>query len=207
MAVGHPSCAPAPPACLSRSEAPTAGCLDAVVGLGSNLGDRVGHLHRALLVLARDSRLAGVSALYCTEPVGGPRQREFLNAAVRLFFDGSPAHLMSRLLKVEGLAGRQRDAEVQWGPRPLDLDILWIDGLWLREPSLSVPHPRLDQRAFALWPLLDVAPHAAHPRSGQPYARIAKALGRSGIRARLADWLGPSRHACRAARRAVDKAR
>lgn len=190
-----------------RTLAPASASLDAVLGLGSNMGDRVGHLYRALLALARQSRVTGVSALYCTSPVGGPPQREFLNAAVRLSFKGRPEALMTWLLRLEQLAGRRRTPALQWAPRPLDLDVLWIEGMWLNAPRLIVPHPRLEQRAFALWPLLDVAPSAAHPLLGHRYSQVAQALGSPAIRARLGDWIGSNRLPVRDQGHAVDKPR
>jgi 2-amino-4-hydroxy-6-hydroxymethyldihydropteridine diphosphokinase len=138
--------------------------LDAVVGLGSNLGDRRAILRLAVERLASRSRVTAVSPVYESPPLGPP-QPAYLNAAVRLEWPGSSFELLAALLAIEASLGRAR--RVRWGPRTLDLDILWIDGVALDTPELTVPHPGLTQRAFALVPLLDVAPGARHPSTGR----------------------------------------
>jgi 2-amino-4-hydroxy-6-hydroxymethyldihydropteridine diphosphokinase len=156
---------------------PTADC---VVGLGANLDDRRATLAWAVRQCAGLGQLLGVSALYETRPVGGPPQPDFLNAAVRIATGLDPVGLWNRLLQIERQAGRQR--QERWGPRTLDLDILWIRGMRLSLPSLTIPHPRLMGRAFALVPLLDVAPDARDPVSGQRYRSVARRLDARGIR-------------------------
>jgi 2-amino-4-hydroxy-6-hydroxymethyldihydropteridine diphosphokinase len=147
--------------------------LDAVIGLGSNLGERGASLELGAAGLAEFGSIVGRSFVYETAPVGPP-QPHFLNAAVRLRTELAPGQLMAALLEIERRAGRER--RERWGPRTLDLDLLWIRGRCVQEPSLVVPHPRLHERAFALLPLLDVAPDAADPRTGQAYAAIAATL-------------------------------
>ncbi len=117
--------------------------------------------------LLPSARITARSRVYETAPVGGVAQGPFLNAAVTVAWDAEPSALMAALLEVERELGRVRD--VRWGPRTIDLDVLWIDGLVVTEPSLVVPHPALHERAFALAPLLDVAPEAWDPRSGARY--------------------------------------
>jgi 2-amino-4-hydroxy-6-hydroxymethyldihydropteridine diphosphokinase len=143
--------------------------VDVVVGLGSNLGDRLGVMREAVrrIDLLPSARITARSRVYETAPVGGVAQGPFLNAAVTVAWDAEPSALMAALLEVERELGRVRD--VRWGPRTIDLDVLWIDGLVVTEPSLVVPHPALHERAFALAPLLDVAPEAWDPRSGARY--------------------------------------
>jgi 2-amino-4-hydroxy-6-hydroxymethyldihydropteridine diphosphokinase len=153
--------------------------LDAVIGLGANLGSPEIALLQALSQLARFGSVLAVSSLYKTLPVGGPPQPDFLNAAARLLYEGSPRALLEHLLELERQAGRAR--RERWGPRTLDLDILWLNGVALRAPGLEVPHPRLRERAFALRPLLDVAPEAADPSDGTPYARVLAELGSAGV--------------------------
>jgi len=108
------------------------------------------------------------SRVYETEPVGGPPQPLYLNAAAALDFEGEPLALLEALLALERDFGRVRG--VRNGPRTLDLDLLWIPGRSVAHERLVVPHPRLHERAFALAPLLDVAPDAADPRTGRRYA-------------------------------------
>ncbi len=125
-----------------------------------------------------------VSALYRTEPVGGPPQPEYLNAAVGLCLSTPPAAVLLSLMSIERGAGRVR-AE-RWGARTLDLDMLWIEGIAVDSPELTVPHPRLQHRAFALVPLLDVAPDATDPGTGEAYAEVARRVGNAGV-LRVAD--------------------
>jgi 2-amino-4-hydroxy-6-hydroxymethyldihydropteridine diphosphokinase len=160
--------------------------LDAVIGLGGNLGDVLGTFRATLNALAALGQTSAISSLYRTDPVGGPPQPDFLNAAVRLQYPGLATELMSRLLELERRCGRAR--RERWGPRTLDLDILWISGRSLRLPGVVVPHPRLHERAFALWPLLDVAPEAADPDTGTSYRQLAEEVGRQGLTRILQDW-------------------
>jgi 2-amino-4-hydroxy-6-hydroxymethyldihydropteridine diphosphokinase len=159
--------------------------IDAVVGLGSNLGDRQALLAGAVAALRSLARVVAVSSLYETVPVG-PAQPLFLNAAVRLATPEQPERLLAQLLGIERAAGRVRLE--RWGPRTLDLDLLWVNGAVVDSPSLTLPHPELLARAFALLPLLEVAPTAIDPRTGRRYAEAAMALDPSGV-VRLPDRL------------------
>jgi 2-amino-4-hydroxy-6-hydroxymethyldihydropteridine diphosphokinase len=150
-----------------------------VIGLGSNLGDRAAWLQFATDYLQEIGTIVGLSSVYETAPIGPP-QPHYLNAAARLLSERSPAELLVVALEIERSAGRER--RERWGPRTLDLDLLWIEGRCVDEAGLTVPHPRLVERPFALLPLLDVAPDAADPRTGQRYAAIAAALDHSGVR-------------------------
>ena len=126
----------------------------AFLALGSNLGDRVGYLRGAV---ARLPDLVAISPVYETEPVGGPdEQGPSLNMVVQLDTEHSPYELLLLCRSLEAAAGRER--LVRWGPRTLDVDVLWIDGAEIDEPELTVPHPRLFERPFVLAPLADLAP-------------------------------------------------
>jgi 2-amino-4-hydroxy-6-hydroxymethyldihydropteridine diphosphokinase len=125
----------------------------ALLALGSNLGDRAGHLRAAV---AGIPGLEAVSDVYETAPVGGPEQGAYLNLVVRLRTDASARELLDLCRRLEAAAERVR--EVRWGPRTLDVDVLWVDGETVDEPDLEVPHPRMFERAFVLVPLGDVAP-------------------------------------------------
>ncbi|MFW5921591.1 MAG: 2-amino-4-hydroxy-6-hydroxymethyldihydropteridine diphosphokinase [Polyangiales bacterium] len=129
----------------------------AVVGLGSNLGSREQLLRAALALLddAGDVRVEAVSSVRETAPVGPP-QPHFLNAAARVETRCDPGALLSHLLEVERRLGRIRRR--RWGPRTIDLDLLWMDAPPVDRDELTVPHPRLTERQFALAPLLEVAP-------------------------------------------------
>lgn len=126
----------------------------AFLGLGSNLGDRAGHLRRAVSGLPD---VVAVSPLYETEPVGGPAgQGPYLNLVVELDTELSPRRLLERGQALEQAAGRVRTE--RWGPRPLDVDVLLVGSDSVDEPDLVVPHPRLWERRFVLAPLADLAP-------------------------------------------------
>ncbi len=142
--------------------------LRAVVGVGANLGDRLATMRAAVSDLARVAQAEKTSRVYATAPVGGPPQPEFLNAAALVLYPGTPIDLLDALLAIEAHLGRVR-AE-KWGPRVIDLDVLWIEGLAVESARLVVPHPHLQERAFALVPLLELVPAACDPRTGVRYA-------------------------------------
>ncbi len=125
-----------------------------LLGLGSNLGERAAHLRAAVAGLG--SEVVAVSDVYETAPVGGPEQGPYLNAVVALRSADGPRRLLERAQELERAAARVR--RERWGPRTLDVDVLWIDGEEVDEPDLVVPHPRLFVRPFVLVPLADVAP-------------------------------------------------
>jgi 2-amino-4-hydroxy-6-hydroxymethyldihydropteridine diphosphokinase len=140
--------------------------LRAVVGFGSNLGDRLATLRRARRELEGVARVEATSRVYLTAPIGPP-QPEYLNAAALVAFEGSPGRLMEALLAIEKGLGRVRTE--RFGPRSIDLDLLWIEGLRVESPQLVVPHPRLVERAFALAPMLELVPGATEPGTGLGY--------------------------------------
>jgi 2-amino-4-hydroxy-6-hydroxymethyldihydropteridine diphosphokinase len=149
----------------------------AVIGLGSNLGDRLATIDAAIAAITADpdQRLVARSPIYESPPAGGPEQGDYLNGAV-LIVTALPARaILDRALAIEAGLGRTRPDSVRWGPRTIDLDLLWIEGEARAEPGLEIPHPRLFERAFALRPLLDVAPDARDPRTGEPLARLPAA--------------------------------
>jgi 2-amino-4-hydroxy-6-hydroxymethyldihydropteridine diphosphokinase len=125
----------------------------AYLGLGSNLGDRVALLRAAVAGLPD---VAATSPVYETDPVGGPEQGSYLNLVVELATDRSPRQLLELCQAAEQAAARVR--EERWGPRTLDVDVLWIDDVEVDEPDLQVPHPRMFERRFVLAPLADLAP-------------------------------------------------
>jgi 2-amino-4-hydroxy-6-hydroxymethyldihydropteridine diphosphokinase len=139
----------------------------AVVGFGANLGDRLATMRAAVRVLGELAPVEATSHVYATAPVGPP-QPEYLNAAALVTWEGSAEALLDALLAIEAELGRVRGEE-RFGPRTIDLDVLWIEGLAVDGPRLTVPHPRLTVRAFALVPMLEVAPGARDPRTGEAY--------------------------------------
>lgn len=147
----------------------------AFLGLGSNVGDRLHHLQRAVDRLDADPRTAvdDVSGVYETAPVGGPTQDDYLNLAVRVVTARSPRGLLALCHKVEQAGGRER-AE-RWGPRTIDVDVLLYGRRVVRGRRLRVPHPRLTDRAFVMVPLLEVAPGWTLP-DGRSLASLVAAL-------------------------------
>lgn len=125
----------------------------AFLGIGSNLGDRLEHLRDAVAGL---SDVVAVSQVYETAPVGGPRQDDFLNLVVELDTDATARDLLGVCRRLEAAAGRVR--ETRWGPRTLDVDVLWVDGETVDDDDLIVPHPRMWERRFVMAPLLELAP-------------------------------------------------
>jgi 2-amino-4-hydroxy-6-hydroxymethyldihydropteridine diphosphokinase len=125
----------------------------AFLGLGSNLGEREAHLRRAVELL---DDVVAVSGVYETDPVGGPSQGPFLNIVVELDTPLSARELLHECRRLEADARRVR--ETRWGPRTLDVDVLWVDGEEVSEPDLEVPHPRMRERAFVMVPLGELAP-------------------------------------------------
>lgn len=152
---------------------------DCVVGMGANLGARHQSMRQAATEIASFCEVSAVSALYETFPVG-PSQPLFLNAALRFRCELEPEVLLTRLLAIELGLGRIR--RQRWGPRTLDLDILWIHGLQHRSTSLVVPHPHLQERCFAILPLLDVAPAAVDPVTGVGYGSLLSGLDCTGVK-------------------------
>lgn len=147
-----------------------------VVGLGSNLGDRVATLQAAIDRLRGLASVEKISRVYESAPVGPP-QPDYLNAAVLIDWPETPVELLPRLLKIEADLGRVR--RDRWQARTLDLDILWSDGPAIFTDDLTVPHARLGERAFAIFPLLDVAPDAPFDRAtviAQPIEPTAHVL-------------------------------
>jgi len=143
--------------------------LPAYFGLGSNIGDRLGYLTRACEMMYNAPGLArhAVSGIYETEPWGLVDQPAFLNCVVRAFTDLDPDGLLALARRIEGALGRTRSADVRWGPRTIDVDILMVGDLAVNRPDLTIPHPRMWERSFVLIPLLDLEPdmHAPDGRS------------------------------------------
>lgn len=146
----------------------------AFLGLGSNLGDRLGHLRRAVAGLPD---VVAVSPVYETDPVGGPPgQGPYLNAVVELDTERSPRQLLELAGRLEAAAGRVRN--VVHGPRTLDVDVLLVGDEVVEDPDLAVPHPRLWERRFVVAPLADLAPDLVPDGALERAGGRVEALGR-----------------------------
>lgn len=157
---------------------PPDGTVVAFVAVGSNVGDRASHVAFAFAALdaAPGVRLVRRSTIHETDPVGPPGQGPYLNAAVELATSLSPRQLLATLLDIERTRGRDRAQEVRFGPRTLDLDLLaWgparPGGGRIDAPGLTVPHPRMHERAFVLEPLAEIAPDVVAAATGVHFGR------------------------------------
>ncbi len=159
----------------------------AFIALGSNQGNRLANLRRSLVLLRKDGAIGPLrqSKVYETSPLG-PRQRDFLNAVVRMETVLGPEALLGRLKKIEGVLGRKSARKrKKWGPRPIDLDILFIGKLRMKSRRLTVPHPRYSDRKFVLRPLADIAPRLKPPGSYRTIRQILSSLTDGGQKVKL----------------------
>ena len=151
----------------------------AYIGMGSNMGDSLATLRAAVGRLAELGSVAAASPVYETDPVGYEHQPAFLNAVVALDSALAPETLLDALLAIE--ADFKRERSIRWGPRTLDLDLLWYAGRTIATPRLTLPHPRAREREFVLRPLADIDPGL--PLDGEPVERLLGALPAQGVRA------------------------
>ena len=153
------------------------------LALGSNLGDRLANLSRALQALSPYAAVQRVSPVVETDPWGVLDQPDFLNQVAEAETDLPPLELLAGLKEIERTLGRQPG--VRYGPRLIDLDILLYGELCAELPGLSLPHPRMAERAFVLVPLAALAPHALHPPTGRTIAELLGAVDARGVRTYL----------------------
>jgi 2-amino-4-hydroxy-6-hydroxymethyldihydropteridine diphosphokinase len=131
------------------------------LSLGSNIGDRAVNLKQAITSLAPQMRVRKKSHVYETQPWGYTEQDLFLNQAVKATTILEPEPLLKHLKRLEVALGRK--ATFRYGPRLIDIDILFYDDLILETPTVAIPHPHLHERGFVLLPLMDIAPDLIHP--------------------------------------------
>jgi 2-amino-4-hydroxy-6-hydroxymethyldihydropteridine diphosphokinase len=164
---------------MSALRSSAAGMAEAGIGLGSNLGDRAGHLGCAARALAAlgGTEIMAASSLWQTPPVGPPGQPDYYNACLILETTLPAEDLLAACLAIEAAHGRER--RERWGARTLDIDILWYDDLVLARGDLTLPHPRLTQRAFVLAPLNEIA--AGKVVAGETVAVHLARLGTDGL--------------------------
>ena len=149
------------------------------LGLGSNLGDRQANLFRAMKLLEPEIGIESVSSIYKTEPWGVQEQPYFLNCAVAANTSLTPYELLVKLKSIEKKMGRQ--PTFRYGPRLVDIDLLLYDELIMSTDELTIPHPRMLERAFVLVPLAEIAGSLLHPIRKLSFRQLADEINKSGV--------------------------
>jgi len=151
------------------------------LALGSNLGDRLENLQQAIRALPPLVRMVAASPVYETLPWGYVDQPAFLNQVIQAETDLDPQSLLATLKQIETSVGRT--ATFRYGPRLIDLDILFYDDILLNTPGLIIPHPSIPERAFVLVPLADLNPDLRHPSLGKTVRQMLEGINTRGVHA------------------------
>jgi 2-amino-4-hydroxy-6-hydroxymethyldihydropteridine diphosphokinase len=149
------------------------------LSLGSNLGDRYGNLRLAIAKLQSRLKITAISPVYSTEAWGVADQPTFLNVCLAASTTLAPHEVLHLAKNIETEMGRQPTRH--WGPRLIDIDILFYDKQVIQDEELTIPHPRLAERAFVLAPLADIIPDFQHPQSGETVEGMLDRVDTSGV--------------------------
>lgn len=147
----------------------------AFIGIGSNIGNRIENCARAVELLSSHASAVELSSVYSSEPVGLPNQPDFINLVAMVKTHLNPYDLLGELLYIERRMGRVR--KERWGPRVIDLDLLFYEDLVISDEGLILPHPRAHERGFVLVPLCEIAPRLRHPVLGACVEDILLGIG------------------------------
>lgn len=152
------------------------------IALGSNMGDRLSFLGKAILYLSQHPKIEvrSLSSIYETEPVGYVDQDSFYNMVIEVATSLAPSHVMQLCLEIEHMLGRVRT--IANGPRTVDLDLLYYDDIVISEESLMLPHPRLQDRSFVLVPLVEIAAAFTHPVLNAMNKELLTRISLNGVR-------------------------
>lgn len=150
-----------------------------VLGLGTNIGDCIKNLTEAIQELSKFVSITAVSPTYITPPWGVVDQPDFYNLCLTATTEDDPQTLLKKIKNAEVALGRL--PTIPWGPRLIDIDILFYDNLVLHQDRLNIPHARIPERAFVLIPLRDIAPEWVHPENGKTVAEMATAVSADGM--------------------------
>lgn len=150
------------------------------IALGSNIGNRLANLEKALSLMEPVIKTHNCSSIYVTPPWGYLEQPEFFNQVCKCTTGFAPLELLSFLKEIEKEMGRK--SSFLYGPRLIDLDILFYDKRVIEYPNLSIPHPHIEKRAFVLVPLMEIAPDFCHPVTGKTIREMYQAVDRQGIK-------------------------
>ena len=142
------------------------------ISIGSNLGDKIGNCKIAIEEIAAFAKILKVSSCYETEPLGYEEQPNFINCAAEICTDLSPHDLLTKLNKIEDKLGRVRLEK--WGPRTIDLDIVFFGNQVINDENLEIPHPRAHLRQFVLEPICEIAPEYLDPVLNQTVSVLVK---------------------------------